>query len=222
MVCRSVVEASKGQSLWIGETKWVVSELKECNIGGGRKRKSSKRKIGTRVVVLSHFLSPHTKWGACQEDERSRGPKPSGQKDKIQDCGKGWSYSGKSVEKIKSVVSWKLRTNWLFSLPRREGGHLLERGGHLHPLLPRVWRRNCSIFWWIWTKWLQQREGAFWKETRKRWGQFCPLAALSSPPSRTRGCQLHHEGDRKLQRALRSPNNGESPDFQLQRASPYE
>ena len=50
------------------------------------------------------------------------------------------------TELLKSVVIWKLWTNCLFSLPRREVKHLLERGGHLHPLLPRMWRENCSIF----------------------------------------------------------------------------
>ena len=111
---------------------------------------------------------------------------------------------------------------WLFSLQRREGWDLLERGGHLHPRLPGVWRGGGSIFWWIWTKWILKRKRTFGKETRKRWGQFCPLAALCSSSWRARGCQLHHEGDRKLHRAFGSPNNGESPNFKFQGASPNE
>ena len=76
------------------------------------------------------------------------------------------------------MVIWKLWTNCLFSLPRREVNHLLERGGHLHPLLPRMWRENCSIFGWIWTKWLQQKQRAFW---RKKISQKMRTILSSSP-----------------------------------------
>ena len=48
-----------------------------------------------------------------------------------------------------------------FSLQRREGWDLLERGGHLHPRLPKVWRRDGSLLWRNRTKWLLKRKGAF-------------------------------------------------------------
>ena len=75
------------------------------------------------------------------------------------------------TELLKSVVIWKLWTNCLFSLPRREVKHLLERGGHLHPLLPRMWRENCSIFG---RNGYSRNKEHFEKKTRKRWGQFYP------------------------------------------------